>query len=218
MLMQKEREQIVEYGKKLVTSGLTKSTGGNISIADREQDLMVISPSGLDYFETTPEDVVVMRISDGTIVEGDRKPSSEHAMHRIFFTDRTDCNAVVHTHSTYATTLATLGWDLPASNYLIALAGPDVRCAPYRSFGTPELADVCLEYAKDRNCVLMANHGLLAMSGDIANAFNIALLIEECCETYYLAMAVGRANILSPEEMEYMGRRFQTYGQVKTEE
>ncbi|MGL5694556.1 MAG: class II aldolase/adducin family protein, partial [Peptostreptococcaceae bacterium] len=73
MIMQKEREQIVEYGKKIITSGLTKGTGGNISVFDREKKLMAISPSGIDYFETKPEDVVVMDL-DGNIVDGDKKP------------------------------------------------------------------------------------------------------------------------------------------------
>lgn len=215
MLMQKERELIVEYGKKLLTAGLTKGTGGNISIANREEGLMAISPSGLDYFETLPEDVVVMRISDGAIVEGTRKPSSEHGLHRIFYTDRDDINAVVHTHSTFATTLATLGWDLPASNYMIALAGPNVRCAPYASFGTPELAKNAFDYMVDRYAVLLSNHGLVAGAKDIANAFNTANILEECCETYWRAQVVGRPQILTPEEMDNMAVRFQTYGQVK---
>lgn len=215
MLLQQEREQIAEYGRKLVSLGLTKSTGGNISICNREQGLMAISPSGMDYFKTEPDDVVVLKVEDGSKVEGSYEPSSEHAMHRIFYTDREDINAVVHTHSTYATTLATLGWGLPASNYLVALAGPDIRCAPYQSFGTPELAKAAFEYMKDRYCVLLANHGLVAGSKDIANAFNIALLMEECCETYYLATVAGRANILPIEEMEKMMARFKTYGQIK---
>jgi len=215
MLMEKERQLIADYGKKLVTLGLTKGTGGNISICSRREDLMAISPSGMDYFETEPEDVAVLRVSDGVQVEGSYKPSSEHAMHRIFYTDRDDINAVVHTHSTYATTLATMGWGLPASNYLIALAGPDVRCAPYQSFGTPELARAAFEYMKDRYCVLLENHGLLAGAKDIANAMNIALIIEECCQTYYLATVAGRPKILPPEEMDRMMDRFQTYGQIK---
>lgn len=215
MLLEKERQQIVEYGKKLVNLGLTKSTGGNISIFNREEGLMAISPSGMDYFETEPEDVAILRVSDGEKIEGNYNPSSEHAMHRIFYTGREDINAVVHTHSTYATTLATMGWGLPASNYLVALAGPDVRCAPYQSFGTPELANAAFEYMKDRYCVLLENHGLVAGAKDIANAFNIALLIEECCQTYYLATVAGRAKILSPEEMDKMMVRFQTYGQIK---
>ncbi len=215
MLLEKERKLVVEYGKKLVNLGLTKGTGGNISICNREEGLMAISPSGMDYFETKPEDVAVLNISYGKQVDGAYKPSSEHAMHRIFYTGRDDINAIVHTHSTYATTLATMGWGLPASNYLIAMAGPDVRCAPYQSFGTPELAQAAFDYMKDRYCVLLENHGLLAGSADIAQAFNIALLIEECCQTYYLATVAGRPKILPPEEMEKMMVRFQTYGQVK---
>ncbi len=215
MLMQKERELIVAYGKKLSSTGLVKGTGGNISVANRKLGYFAISPSGLDYFETESEDVVVLEIATGNKVEGTKKPSSEHELHRIFYQKRNDIDAIVHTHSTYATTLATMGWGLPASNYLIALAGPDVRCAPYASFGTLELAENAFEYMKDRYCVLLANHGLVAGSMDLANAFNLASQMEECCEQYYLAMAAGRANILSREEMENMMVRFKTYGQVQ---
>ena len=216
MLMQKERELVVKYGKKLITDGLTKGTGGNISICDREQGLMVISPSGLDYFETEPEDIVVINVADGKVVDGKRKPSSEHELHRIFYTQRDDVSAVVHTHSTFATTLATLHEGLPASNYMVALAGPDVRCAEYASFGTPELAHNAFEAMKDRRCCLLANHGLVAIAPDLPNAFNIASLIEECCETYWRARVVGQAQILSDEEMERMMKAFKTYGQVKS--
>ena len=70
MLLQKERE-IVAYGKKMISSGLTKGTGGNISIFNREQGLVAISPSGLDYYETKPEDVVILNL-DGEVVEGEK--------------------------------------------------------------------------------------------------------------------------------------------------
>ena len=69
MLMEKERIEIVEYGKKMSSAGLCKGTSGNISIYDPETGYMAISPSGIGYFETEPEDVVVMKL-DGTIVEG----------------------------------------------------------------------------------------------------------------------------------------------------
>ena len=84
MLMENERKLIVEYGKLLVTKGLTTGTGGNISIFDKEKKYFAISPSGIDYFETTPEDVVIMDL-DGKVVEGIRKPSSEWMMHMIFY-------------------------------------------------------------------------------------------------------------------------------------
>ena len=87
MILLNERREIVEYGKKLVTSGLTKGTGGNLSIYNRQEGLMAISPSGIDYFEIRPEDVVVLDL-DGNIVDGDKKPSSELDMHKIFYKNR----------------------------------------------------------------------------------------------------------------------------------
>ena len=217
MIMQAERELIVEYGKKLITQGLTTGTGGNISIFDRKTRLMAMSPSGVDYFETRPQDVAIINVDTCEKIDGEFKPSVEYLLHRIFYVERGDIDAIVHTHSTYATALATLGMDLPASSYLIAFAGPNVRCAPYRTFGTQELADIALEYMKDRYCVLLANHGLVAGGKNIAKAFNIALTIEECCHTYHLAKTIGEPLILSDDEMKKLAVKFQTYGQPKKE-
>lgn len=214
MLLKEEREAVVAYGKKLITSGLTTGTGGNISILNRQAGLFAISPSGLDYGETRPEDVVVMDL-EGKVADGERKPSSEHALHRIFYTGRQDIGAVVHTHSTYATVLGTLGEGLPASSYLVAYAGPDVRCGAYASFGTPELARATFDAMVDRKAAIMANHGLIAGDRDIASAFTVAEQIEQCCRVYVLARAIGTPVILPPEEMERMAGRFQTYGQLR---
>lgn len=212
MLLSLERELIVEYGKKLITSGLTKGTGGNISIYNRRENLMAISPSGLEYFETKPEDVVVLNLK-GEIVEGNRKPSSELEMHSIFYQRRTDINAIVHTHSPYATTIAALNWELPAVSYLVAYAGLNVRCAKYATFGTKELAENAFEAMTDRKAVLLANHGLLAGTHDIANAFNIAEEIEFSAEIYYRAKSIGEPVILPEDEMVRMLEKFKTYGQ-----
>ncbi len=214
MILEQERIQIVEYGKKLITSGLTKGTGGNLSIYNRERKLMAISPSGLDYFETAPEDVVIMDL-EGNIVDGSRKPSSEFALHSIFYKNRSDINAVIHTHSVFSTVLATLREGLPASSYLVAYSGMDVRCAEYASFGSSELADNAYEAMKDRYAVFLANHGLVAGALDLPNAFNIAEEIEHCAEIYYRARSIGKPMILDEDEMRKMIKKFQTYGQVK---
>lgn len=214
MLMIEERKQIVEYGKKLVTSRLTKGTGGNLSIYNREKGLFCISPTGIDYFEIRPEDVVVLDL-EGNIVEGDKQPSSEVGMHRIFYANREDIDAIIHTHTMYATTLACLNWLLPPVHYMVALAGLDVRCAKYATYGTKELAQNAFEAMKDRYAVLLANHGLLAGAKDLANAFNITEEIEYCAELYYRTKAIGEPVILPEEEMKLMLEKFKTYGQVK---
>lgn len=215
MRFEKERELIVEYGKKLVESNLTKGTGGNISVFFREEKLMAITPSGIDYFKLTPEDIVVMDLQ-GNIVEGKQKPSSEYSMHKIFYERREDINSVVHVHSTYSTTLACMNWELPAVSYLVAIGGgPNVRCADYATFGTPELAESAFEAMKDRYAVFLANHGLLTGAKDLPNAFNKAEEIEFCAEIYYRTKAIGEPKILSDEEMTKMVGLFQSYGQVK---
>ncbi|PGA95786.1 L-fuculose-phosphate aldolase [Bacillus toyonensis] len=212
MLLQKEREEIVAYGRKMISSGLTKGTGGNISIFNREQGLVAISPSGLDYYETTPVDVVILNL-DGEVVEGERKPSSELDMHLIYYRNREDINALVHTHSLYAKTIASLGWELPAVSYLIAFAGPNVRCAPYETFGTKQLADAAFEGMIDRRAVLLANHGLMAGANNIKMAFTVAEEIEFCAQIYYQTKSVGEPKLLPEDEMENLAKKFEGYGQ-----
>lgn len=216
LILQYERELIVEYGKKLIQSGLTKGTGGNISVFNRQEKLMAISPSGLDYFHTQPQDVVVLNLA-GEVVDGHRKPSSELEMHSIFYKRREDINAVVHTHSPFAATISALHWDLPAASYLVAYAGKNVRCSKYATFGTPELAEYAFEAMKDRFAALLANHGLLAGSTDLLNAFHIAEEIEFSAEVFYRAKSIGEPVIIPKKEMKVLVEKFRSYGRLQAE-
>ena len=161
MLMEKERLLLIEYGKKLVEAGLTKGTGGNLSIFDRKNGHVAITPSGIDFFEIQPEDIVIIDV-DGNIIEGNRVPSSEWAMHVMPYKYRDDIDAVIHAHTMYATVMACLREDLPATHYMIAVAGENVRVAKYATYGSPELAKNAFEAMKDRKAVILANHGILA--------------------------------------------------------
>lgn len=213
MILEQERNDVVKYGKKLITSGLTTGTGGNISIFNRDEKLFAISPSGMDYDETTPEDAVVMDL-DGNVVDGKRRPSSEKDLHRIFYMNRNDIDAVVHTHSTYCTVLATLREPLPASSYLVAFGGPEIRCGGYASYGTPELARLTFDAMKDHQAALMANHGMVAGGKTIASAFTVAEQIEQCAKVYVIARAIGKPVILDDDEMQRMMVKFRDdYGQ-----
>ncbi len=217
MLLETHRRELIAYGQKLVEANLTKGTGGNLSICHREEGIMAITPSGIDYFDIKPEQIVIMDVETGKILEGDAVPSSESDMHRILYKYRNDLNAVIHTHTTYATTLACLNIDLPAVHYLVALAGPDVRCAAYATYGTVELAKNAFEAMKDRKSCLLSNHGLLAGGPDLAAAFTITEEIEFCCELYYRAKSIGEPVILSEKEMALMMDRFKNYGKRREE-
>jgi L-fuculose-phosphate aldolase len=214
MLLQKEREQVVEYGKKLISSGLTKGTSGNISIYNKEEKLMAISPSGIGYFETNPEDVVVMSL-DGKIVDGDKKPSSEHDLHSAVYKVRDDVTAVVHTHSMYCTTFAAMRLPIEAVHYVIGMAGHKVACAEYATYGTPELAKSAIAAIGSDNAVLLANHGALTVGPNIARAFAIADQLEFVAEVYYRTKCLGKPVILDTAEMDRVIEKFKTHGQKK---
>ena len=213
MLMEKERQMLVEYGIKMVEEKLTRGTGGNLSIIDRDQGLVVITPSGLGYYEVTAEDIVVLDLN-GTVVEGKRKPSSEFQMHLSYYNSRKDVNAVVHTHPIYCVTLSALRWDLPAVDYLVAISGAtSVKCAKYSSFGSADLAKNAVEATGESNAVLLANHGLNTIGSSMASAFEVSVILEMMAEVYLRAKSVGTPVILDESEMTFMLEKFKTYGQ-----
>ncbi|MEJ2156169.1 MAG: L-fuculose-phosphate aldolase [Desulfobacteraceae bacterium] len=214
MLLQNERSQIVHFGKKLLAARLTSGTGGNLSIFNREENLIAISPSGVEYQAMAPEDVSVVD-TDGAPVEGSRKPSSELDFHLALYKKRSDIHSVVHTHSVYATTMACLGWEIPAVHYLVAFSGHKVPIAPYATFGTPDLARNISASIGQCNALLLANHGLVAIGANLATAFAVAEEIELVARIYYQAKCIGEPVILPREEIDKVIRKFTTYGQKK---
>ena len=215
MILEKEREQVIEYSLKLLSEGLTNGTAGNVSIFNREKGLVAISPTGVNYSELTPEMISVVDL-DGKLIEG-LKPSSELEMHMILYRNRGDVNAVIHTHPVYTTVLACLREDLPAIDYMIAVTGATkVKCAEYASYGTKELAENAYKAMGSSLAVILANHGLTTAGKDIANAFNITVQVEYISNLYIKAKNIGEPIILPDDEMNSMLERFKTYGQIKS--
>ena len=212
MLMQSERQQIVDYGLKMVSSGLTTGSGGNLSILSLTDDLIAVSPSGIDYADVAVADIVVVD-HQGNIVDGKRKPSSELDFHLALYNARNEITAVVHTHSVYATTIACLNWELPAVHYLIAFSGDKVPLAPYATFGTHELADNIINSIGSYNAVLLANHGLVTVGTDMKKCFNVAEEIELVARIYYQAKSIGLPVLVNNEEMAVVTAKFASYGQ-----
>lgn len=212
-----EKKELVEYGKKMSAEGLSSGTSGNLSIYLKEEGVVLITPSGIGYFDTEPEDIVVMDL-DGNIVEGSRKPSSEWHLHTLFYKNKPEARAVVHTHSKYCTTLSTLRMPIKAVHYVIADAGTDeVPCAPYRRYGTEELAKVAVESAGESNAVLLANHGIVVCGKNLKSAYGLAKGMEYVAEIQVTAMSIGKPVVLTKEEMAEVMEGFKTYGQVKRE-
>lgn len=211
MLYQKEREQVVKYCNLMVSRRLTKGTGGNISIRCND-DRIAISPSGIEYAQMKPEDVVITDYS-GTVVDGKLLPSSETQMHISCYRNRTDIYAVVHTHSTFATVLACMHLDLKPIHYLIGYAGKSVPCIDYYPFGSLSLAKAAGEAMRNFNAVLLGNHGLLSVGRDIDYAFSTAEETEFVCELYYRTLLLSGGKLLNDGDMEDVVQRFEKNGQ-----
>jgi L-fuculose-phosphate aldolase len=209
--MNHNKEQLLHYGREMITRRLTTGSGGNLSIFARGDDRILITPSGMEYGAMSPSDVVVCD-GHGRVIEGRQRPSSELGFHLALYHHRQDIGAVVHTHSVYATTLACMHREIPAVHYLVGFAGRKVPLAPYATFGTPALADAITATIGDSNAVLMANHGLVAVGSDLPAAFNVAEEIELVARIYYQTLVVGTPRILSASQMDEVLEKFKDYG------
>lgn len=204
-----ERRAIIDTCRKMNAVGLNQGTSGNASV--RVNGGLLITPSGMDYDVMTPPDIVKIGIT-GRLLLGHRRPSSEWHFHCRVMEAMPRAGAILHTHSVNATALACLGRGIPAFHYMVGVAGgADIRCAPYATFGTEELADAVLAALDGRLACLMANHGMLVLGRDIEDAFKRAVEIETLAAQYLKALAVGEPNLLSADEMEVVLEKFKTY-------
>lgn len=213
MLMRAEREALVDYGKKLSLEGLCPGTSGNLSVYDPDSGFMAITPSGLNYFETCPEDIVITDLS-GNIADGGRRPSSELNLHAAFYRAKPEARSVVHTHSVFCTTLGILGEPIRAVHFMIGAANSrEIPLAPYVTFGTEELAEVAVRFCGGSKAVMLANHGLVTCGGSLADAFELAVTLEYVAQLQYRARCAGSPNVLDDEQVDAAIERFRSYGQ-----
>lgn len=191
------REELCEYGRRAVDLGLVLGTSGNLSV--REGDLVTVTPAGVALDRLTPELCPVVDL-DGYLVEGDRQPSSETPMHLALYR-ATGANAIVHTHSTFGTVVATTMTELPPIHYNALLLGGTIKVSEYATYGTPELAANVGAAIAGKTAALLANHGGVAVGGSLEQAFESARLLEWLCEVYVRALSVGTPTVLTEPQL-----------------
>lgn len=203
------RSNLLEAALRVADLGLNHGATGNLSV--RLPGGMLITPTGVPYVRLAAQDMV--EVSAAGAVVGPGQPSSEWRLHVAIYTARPDADAVVHTHSRFATTIACLREELPPVHYMIAVARAErIRCAPYAPFGSEELAGAAVEALGAAGACLLANHGLVAVGGSLDEAVRIATEVETVAEYWWRARAVGRPALLTSDEMAEAIRRFEGYG------
>jgi len=209
VLLAEQRAAVVRYAHRMVSDGLVVGTSGNLSV--RVGDLLVVTPSGLDYDALTPETVCVCDLS-GDLVDGPLQPTSEMPMHLAVYR-HTGHGAVVHTHSTAATAVSVLVDELPSVHYLVALFGGSVRVARYATYGTGELAEHMLNALSGRTGCILANHGTVTVGDDLASAYLLSRYLEWLCDVWLRAQSAGTPRVLPDAEIQRVVEKLATYGQ-----
>jgi len=207
------RAAIIAVTRSLDEAGLVPNKSGNVSC--RSSGGFLITPAGVPYAELVPEQIVELS-PDGSPDPAGPRPSSEWRMHEAIYALRPDAEAIVHTHSPAATTLACAGRGIPAFHYMIALAGGDIRCMPYATFGTAELAVTAVRGLEDRRATLLANHGVIALGASLRDAHAVASEVENLARQYLALLAAGLEPVLlGEEELARVMDKFGDYGRLK---
>ncbi len=206
------RRGIIEAARRMNAIGLNQGTSGNISA--RFEDRMLITPSGVPYDELKPKDIAALPLKGKYGAwKGRLKPSTEWRFHLDITKARPEVGAIVHAHSTFATTLACCRKEIPAVHYMVAAGGgPTIRCADYATYGTKELSRNALKALEGRTCCLLANHGMIATGPDLAKAMWLAVELETIAKQYYYALALGGPVVLPDAEIALVIERFKDYG------
>jgi len=214
----KEREEVIEYSKKLNITNLSPLRSGNISVRGFQDNVegFFISPSGKKYEDLKPEDVVFLSLNEDkdfiSWFNSGKNPSSEWRFHQDIYKSKWEAKAIVHAHSPNATAISTHGKSIPPFHYMIALAGgEDIKCSAYATFGTHKLSMNILKALENRKACLMSNHGQVAFGKNLSTAFELAQEVENICHQYVIALKLGEPKNLTFAEMQKILDKVKNY-------
>jgi len=214
MLLPELRRLVCEVNQALPRERLVTMTSGNASGRDPETNYAVVKPSGVSFEDLTPETMLVVDL-ECRVVDGNLKPSTDALTHVYIYRHMPQVNAIVHTHSNYATSFAALGMPIPA--VLTAIAdefGEPIPCAPYCQIGEEQIGEAVVKHIGTSRAVLLQSHGVFAVGPDPKAALKAAVMCEDVAKTVHLAMLKGTPIPIPEEEVRRGYKRYQEkYGQ-----
>ena len=234
-MLENLKQRVYEANMALPKHDLIKFTWGNVSEIDRESGLFVIKPSGVDYDDLTPDDMVVVDL-DGNVVEGDLNPSSDTDTHRVLYKEFPDIGGIVHTHSPWAVSFAQAGVDIPAAG--TTHADTFYGDIPATSLMTEaeingayelETGNVIVKTFEDRfidpnevPAVLVQDHGPFVWGPNAEKAVYNSVVLEEVAQMAYHTMMLNTHNVHMSQTLldkHYLRKHGANayYGQKKTE-
>ena len=196
---QQIKKQIVEVSKLMYHKGLVNAYEGNVSV--KFEDRVYVTPSAICKGILT-EDLIIVTDTNGIVIEGKGKPSSELKLHLATYKYRSNVVAVIHTHSPYATAYAVANKPIETKAY------PEMICLyekiPLAEYGTPSTDEVhqgVFKYLNDYNIILLANHGIMAVGKDVYEAFYRLEAAESMAKVLFIAKQLGGEKELPPNKL-----------------
>lgn len=199
------KRQVLEASQKMLDKGLVVGTSGNVSLRLPPEDgreLLAITPNRRYYDLLTIDDIQVIDF-EGEPVEGELVPSVETMLHIGIYQTRRNINAVIHTHSVFASAISVTGLEIPAIlDDQVTFLGGEIKLAKYALPGSQELVENVLAALGERNAVLLPNHGAIGIGRTMREAFTACELVEKTAKIYLLALMLEKVNPLPPEAVE----------------
>jgi len=192
----------------LVQLGFNIGSEGNVSIRIGKQ--ILITPSGINYKNLRANDISVIDL-EGKL-KNNIKPSSELEMHLMIYKRRQEINAIVHSHSNWASILSCLREKISSFHYMVAeFGGSDIRCSKYATFGSKELAKNVFNASIKRKGCIIANHGQICFGENLDEALHLSMALEKLAKQFYFCCITDKTKNLTTTEMEKVIKLFDTY-------
>ncbi|MGV3617520.1 MAG: class II aldolase/adducin family protein [Fimbriimonas sp.] len=209
------RLEVAKANWALPATGLVTMHSGNASGYDPDSGIVYIKPSGMDYDQIKPTNLVAVRLEDGAVLTEGVRPSVDLPHHLFLYRNIPGLRGVIHTHSNHATAFAAVGRPIPL--VLTAIAdefGAEIPCAPYVDNEGEHIGEAILKYRNRSPAILMGNHGVFAWGDSPRSALKAAVMTEDVAKTVWLAMQIGEPKAIPAEEAEkWYDRYHNRYGQ-----
>ena len=196
------KSHVLRVAKELMELGINPLTQGNISTRDPKTNLIVITPHDFSYAQMSEEDLVVVDI-DGNVVEGNREPSAETAVHCAVYQARKHIYGVIHSEPIYANAFGIINKAIEPVFVNMAIdVGGAVPVMPFADSGNSDFGKKMLDIMGDRNAIIWANHGMLAMGNTLDKAFHCTVTVEIGAKMYHLALQHGEPFVIPQEKIK----------------
>ncbi len=212
-MFEKEKQELIDCARSMERYNLVTLSGGNVSLRMPNGNILV-TPSAMGYDSMVPDDIVILD-SEGKIIEGKRRPSSDSKALLYIFKHRPDINALIHTHQPYATAVGMVCETLPANQVtVIDEIGDDVPVAPFTPSSDEGMGISTVEHATKAKAVILKHHGVMAFGKTLEQALCAAVYLEEASKVHLAVLATGRpVPLLSAQQIAEEGAERGYYGQ-----